>query len=100
MDFSQKALCIAVTKIIVQDSYDSFLNIINLHSFANALLWEYEPLFHSFSFSHFYSVAIWSNLIYFHSHPHFPHGLAFIHAPTTDHRSPLAEILVWHSEVL
>ena len=40
-DFTWKVPWISVVSIFVLDPYDSFLNIIKLHSFADALLWEH-----------------------------------------------------------
>lgn len=41
-DFTYKVLCICVGKIFVQHPYDSFLNIIKCHFFADTVL-ECEP---------------------------------------------------------
>ena len=56
-DFPWKVPWISVVSIFVLDPYDSFFNIIKLHSFADALLWEHVSWFHplvslSFIFIH------------------------------------------------
>lgn len=75
----------STARIFVPGLYNTFLNIIKLHSFADALLLELNPNFTLICF-HFYSFAIWSILTYshLHSHPHLSHGLIFILILTTE----------------